>query len=158
MLANIFPKILCLKPPCVYKFPPSRSEITDFAQFSGVIIAGSFIILIIGVITPKGITVITSILSPFYFLKKSLYTLSILFDAGYEDSNGQINRPVLEEKLIMALRSFLFLIIGTIVLLSNTTDVQLVYKIFKIVEGLFFMSYPAPAIPALLIKIPMSIF
>ena len=108
------------------------SQRTDFAQFSGVIIAGSFIIFIIGVITPNGITVITSILSLFYFLKYSLYTFTILFEAGYEDNNGLMNLPVHEEKLIMALRSALFLIIGTRVLLNKTTDVQLVYKMSKI--------------------------
>lgn len=108
------------------KFPPIKSDITDLAQFYGVIVALSFIIRIIGVITPNGITVITSILSAFSFLKNSLYTFSILFEAGYEDSKGLRNLPVDEEKLIMALRFPRERIIGIRVLFNKTTDVQLV--------------------------------
>lgn len=69
-----------------------------------------------------------------------------------------MNRPVLEEKLIMALRYLRFCIIGIIVLFNMTTDVQLVYRMSNIDCGEHLKNSPAPAKPALLIKIPMSIF
>lgn len=84
--------------------------------------------------------------------------LIIRFEAGYELKSGDMNRPVLEEKLIMALRCLLFSIIGMIALLSNTTDVQLVYKMSRIDCGVHLKYWPAPARPALLIRMPMSIF
>jgi hypothetical protein len=43
-----------------------------------------------------------------------------------------MNRPVLEEKLIMALRYLRFCIMGIIALFNMTTDVQLVYRMSNI--------------------------
>lgn len=67
-----------------------------------------------------------------------------------------MNLPVHEEMFIIALLSFLFLIMGIKVLFNSTTEVQFVYEMSRIDCGEFFINSPRPERPALLIRTPIS--
>ena len=77
------PSILCLNPEKVVSLCP-RSFMTEDTQFCGVIMFGSyFLIFIIAVLTPAGLTEIMSILSLFYLYKVREYMSRACFILEY---------------------------------------------------------------------------